>query len=268
MNWSLWCRQVLTIVRVELKRHILARRWLGVYLIALAPVGMLLLALVLRSQTRPTIANWSTVYALFFQTYWLRFAIFFSCMAVFSQMFRGEMMEKTLHFYLLTPVRREVIAVGKYLAGVVSMSLIFGLCTVATNILIFLPSPGFTAFFLEGNGVEHLARYVLAAVLACVAYGSIFLLLGLLSRIPIIPAVVLLGWESFYFILPEGLQKITVVHYLQSFLPVGIDLGPFAVIAGPTQAVFGVPVLLLAAAAFVWLAGRILRTTQINYSAD
>ena len=40
-------------------------------------------------------------------------------MGIFSNLFRGEMLEKTLHYYYLTPLRREVLVAGKYLAGLV-----------------------------------------------------------------------------------------------------------------------------------------------------
>jgi ABC-type transport system involved in multi-copper enzyme maturation permease subunit len=258
----------LTVAKVELSRYVLARRWLGVYLIALAPVLLLALAAAFRTSGAQPIERWSSVYAAFFQTYWLRLAIFFSSMMMFSQLFRGEMLEKTLHFYLLSPVRREVIAAGKYLAGVAASSLIFGVCTVATNVLIYMTHPGWQEFFLAGDGLRQLGLYVLAAVLACAAYGAIFTLLGLLFRIPVIPGAVLLAWEFFYFVFPASVQKFTVMHYLQSLLPVRVDLGVFAVVADPTPPVLGVPVLLLAAAVLVWISGRVLRTVQISYGTD
>jgi len=40
-------------------------------------------------------------------------------MGIFSNLFRGEMLEKTLHYYFLTPMRREMLVAGKYLAGLV-----------------------------------------------------------------------------------------------------------------------------------------------------
>ena len=38
-------------------------------------------------------------------------------MGIFSNLFRGEMLEKTLHYYYLTPLRRELLVAGKYLGG-------------------------------------------------------------------------------------------------------------------------------------------------------
>jgi ABC-type transport system involved in multi-copper enzyme maturation permease subunit len=271
MNWNLWRRQALTIMKMELSRYILARRWIGVYLAAYAPVALLLFFAVIAVRTHrmpPSISDVSEIYAVLYQTFLLRLSIFFSCALVFSQLFRGEILEKTLHFYLLSPVRREVIAVGKYLAGVAAMAAIFATSTILTNILLYYPMGSSTAFFLEGPGLSYLARYVAVTVLACAAYGGIFTLTGLSFKNPIIPAIVVGLWEAFYFVLPETLQKVTVMHYLQSMLPLVIDRGPFSVVIDPTPAVFGVPILMGVAAGLVWVSGRVLRQTQITYSAD
>jgi ABC-type transport system involved in multi-copper enzyme maturation permease subunit len=268
MNWSLWSRQAVTIMKMELSRYILARRWIGVYAAAFAPV-VLLLFVAIRIRTNPrSLPDLSQVYAVLYQTFILRLSIFFSCALVFSQLFRGEILEKTLHFYLLSPVRREVIAAGKYLAGVAAMTLIFSTSTILTNTLIYVPSSAWMNFFFEGDGLSNLARYVVVTALACVAYGGIFTLTGLLFRNPIVPALIIGVWEGFYFVLPESLQKVTVMHYLQSMLPLVIDRGPFSVVIDPTHAIFGIPILLATAAGMVWLSGKVLRGTQITYSAD
>ena len=267
MNWSLWVRQALTIMKMELSRYVLGRRWIGVYIAAYAPVALLLFVAV-NMQSNIRVADLSEAYALLYQTFILRLSIFFSCALVFSQLFRGEILEKTLHFYLLAPARREVIAAGKYLAGVVTMAAIFATSTILTNLLMYVPAPASANFFSEGDGIPYLARYVLVTVLACVAYGGIFTLTGLYFRNPIIPAIVVGLWEAFYFILPETLQKLTVMHYLQSMLPLVIDRGPFSVVIGATSGIIGVPILLAISVGLVWLSGRMLCRTEITYSAD
>jgi len=268
MNSGLAVRQAQTIAKTELSRYILARRWLGVYLMAFAPVFLLILVTFRPPNGRPALSDISQAYALLFQTFTLRFAIFLSCGLVFSQLFLWEIFEKTLHFYLLSPVRREVIATGKYFAGVVAMALVFGTTTLLTNLLIYAISPSMSEFFLEGPGLAYLARYVLVTVLACAAWGSIFMLAGLLFKNPIISVFVVGLWEAFYFILPETLQKLTVMHYLQSLLPIVIDRGPFSVVIDPTNSVLSVVIVLGIAAGFVWLSGKALRRTQIAYGAD
>jgi hypothetical protein len=267
LHWSLWIRQALTVMRMELKRYVLGRRWVGVYLFAFGPVGLLTMAVVFGRGT-PPINALTLAYAVFFQTFFLRLALFLSCAMVFSQLFRGEVLEKTLHFYLLAPVRREVLIAGKYLAGVVATVAIFGTSAFLTHVLIYMPNGGWTKFFLEGNGLPHMAQYLIVTAMACMAYGGVFILVGTLFKNPAGPTLLVGGWEAFFFILPADVQKFTIMHYLQSMLPVGIDMGPLAVVADPTPAILGIPVLLAIAAVFVWLAGQVVRLAQVTYSAD
>jgi ABC-type transport system involved in multi-copper enzyme maturation permease subunit len=267
MNWSLWIRQSLTIMKMELKRYVLGRRWIGVYLFAFAPVLLLTLALVRRGP-QPGIGQLTEIYAIFYQTFVLRLSLFLSCAMVFSQLYRGEVLEKTLHFYLLAPVRREVLMFGKYLAGVVAMCFIFVTSTILTNVLAYMHNYDWAQFFLEGEGIANLVRYVLVTVMGCVAYGGVFMLAGTLFKNPAGPVALIGAWEAFYFILPADVQNFTIMHYLQSMLPVAIDRGPFAVVVNPTPAILGIPVLLVIAGVFVWAAGQVVRRAQVTYSAD
>jgi ABC-type transport system involved in multi-copper enzyme maturation permease subunit len=267
VNWNLWIRQALTVTKMELKRYVLGRRWIGVYLFAYAPVLILALALIRRG-TRPAIHDLTEIYAVFYQTFFLRLALFFSSAMVFSQLYRGEVLEKTLHFYLLAPIRREVLMAGKYLAGVVAMTVIFGSSAILTNVLLYMHHPSWATVFLEGSGFSMLASYFLVTIMACAAYGGVFMLTGSLFKNPAGPAILIGAWEAFFFILPADVQKFTIMHYLQSMLPVGIDRGPFAVVADPTPAFLGIPVLLIVAGFFVWMTGQIVRRAQVTYSAD
>jgi ABC-type transport system involved in multi-copper enzyme maturation permease subunit len=267
MNWSLGIRQALTVMKMELKRYVLGKRWVGIYLLALAPVGMLTAAVIF-GRGNPPIGALTLVYAVFYQTFFLRLALFLSCAMVFSQLFRGEVLEKTLHFYLLAPVRREVLVAGKYLAGVVATTAIFGTSALLTHVLVYMPNGAWTQFFLEGSGFPNMVEYLMATAMACVAYGGVFLLIGTLFKNPAGPTVLIGAWEAFFFILPAGMQKFTIMHYLQSMLPVGIDMGPLAVVVDPTPAIFGIPMLMAVAGVLVWLAGQVVRRAQVTYSAD
>jgi len=128
-SWSLWRAQVAAILRLEIKKNFLAKRGLWIYLLAAAPVALMWThaMLNLRDHRVCDLGHDSLIFATMFQFFYLRFAIFFGCVGVFLRLFRGEMMEKSLHYYLLAPVRREVLLVGKYLAGVITTSIIF--CT-------------------------------------------------------------------------------------------------------------------------------------------
>ena len=40
-------------------------------------------------------------------------------------LFRGEILDRSLHFYFLAPIRREVLMAGKFLAGLLATCTIF-----------------------------------------------------------------------------------------------------------------------------------------------
>src|SRR5262249_36789572 len=79
----------------------------------------------INEQDRCNLAKDSAIFATVFQFFYLRLAIFFGCVGIFTNLFRGEMLDKSLHFYLLAPMRREILLVGKYLAGLLAAAVIF-----------------------------------------------------------------------------------------------------------------------------------------------
>ena len=242
---SFWLRQILAIMRLETKKSFVGRRLIAVYFLALAPIAVLVIRVVapLDPSELGTPGEAGMVFAIMFQTFVLRFSIFFGCMAIFTGLFRREVMERTLHFYLLSPVKREVLVVGKYASGLVASITFFVGSTIACLLLAYLPYGGkfMEDFFMEGPGMEHLMSYAAVATMACIGYGAVFLLVGLYFRNPIFPAGLLLGWETINFLLPSFLQKISVVHYLQSLCPVPLPPGPLAIITEPTSAWVSVP---------------------------
>jgi ABC-type transport system involved in multi-copper enzyme maturation permease subunit len=221
--------------------------------------------------------NEREAYAGVFQYFYLRLAIFFGCLGIFINLFRGEMMDKTLHFWFLTPVKRSVLLLGKYLAGFVAASVIFSAGALLAWIGMLWPQdPAAVGAYMSGPGYSHLARYLLAATLGCVGYGSVFLAAGLLLRNPIVPAVVILIWEGINGFLPDILQKLSVLFYLQSVCPtpapIEKDVPAFmrlliapAEPVGPWVAVLG---LLGVTALVLFAASRAVTRLEINYSTD
>ena len=51
--------------------------------------------------------------------------MYFGCVGIFTYLFRGEVVERTLHYYFLSPVRREVLMAGKYFAGLITAVFFF-----------------------------------------------------------------------------------------------------------------------------------------------
>lgn len=216
------------------------------------------------------------IFAGVFQFFYLRLAVFFGCLGIFMNLFRGEMLDKTLHFWFLTPVRREVLLAGKYIAGLTAAAAIFGGGALLGYGAMLWPHNGIEAqAFMATAGWSHGFWYASAAVLGCLGYGSVFLAAGLLLRNPIVPAAVILLWESINGFLPATLQKLSVLYYLQSLCPEGAPIDESSPMlrlllapAAPASKGLAIVGLVVVTALVLWAASRAVRRIEINYSAD
>jgi ABC-type transport system involved in multi-copper enzyme maturation permease subunit len=273
--WILWRAQVAAILRLEIKKNFLARRGLWIYFLALAPAALMWVhaALNLRHNRVCDLGRDNLIFATMFQFFYLRLAVFFGCVGVFLNLFRGEMLDKSLHYYLLTPVRREVLLAGKYLAGVITTSVIFCAGTALTLAALFVHVPRAAEQYLfNGGGLEHIVAYLGTTILACIGYGGVFLLMGFLFRNPIVPAALVLIWESANPFVPALLKKLSVIFYLHSLSPISVpaqgDFAFLAILGEPTPAYLAVPGLLIVACACLCLAALKVRTLEINYGTE
>lgn len=263
-------RQMWTVARYEIRRSLLSRRSLAVYLLVGMPLALMLLrALFMPSSMRTDATHATTEFAEVFHFFLLRFVIFFANAMIFVRLFRGEILEKSMHYTLLAPLRRDVLVVGKYLGGLIASAVILTITTALTYVLVYLPhgSAGLR-ILLSARGVSHLLGYTLIVLLACVAYGALFMLAGLYFKNPMVPAVLFLGWETLTPFLPTFLKILSFVHYLVSFSPVPVSLGAFALLAQPVPWWLALLALLLSSAALVYLATRAARRLEVTYSAE
>src|SRR5215510_11058242 len=238
LPWGLWLRQIGAIFRFDIQKNFLGRRSILIYLLALLPLFPLLIV----APFTPPGKEWrdfnqySFIYSLIYNVLILRTVVFFGSAWIFMNLFRGELVDRSLHYYFLSAVRRDVLIAGKYVSGLVTSIILFTGTTVVSMLLLYFPHfySQSARYFTEGRGLGQLLTYAGITMLACIGYGAFFLVVGLFIRNPIIPALVLYGWEWINFLLPPLLKKISVVHYLNSLVPVPISEGPFAVVAEPT----------------------------------
>jgi ABC-type transport system involved in multi-copper enzyme maturation permease subunit len=272
LPWSLWLRQIRAIFRLEVEKNFLGRRSILLYLLALLPI----VPLVLLAPFTPPGREWqdfpqyNTIFSMYFSTFILRTVVFFGCAWIFMNLFRGDIIDRSLHFYFLSPVRREVLVVGKYISGLVTAIILFTITTVVCMLLIYFPHfySDSVRFFLDGPGLGHLLTYAGITILACIGYGAFFLVVGLFFRNPIIPALLLYGLEWLNFLMPPLLKKISVIHYLNSLVPVPISEGPLAVVAEPTPAWIAVPSLIIVTALVLVIASYRIRRMEVRYGSD
>ena len=219
------------------------------------------------------------IFAEIFQYFYLRLAIFFGCLGIFMNLFRGETLDRTLHFWFLAPARREVLLAGKYGAGLIASSVIFsGGALLCFGVLLQTNSPAEVQAYWHSAGLAHAFWYAAAAVLGCIGYGSVFLAAGMLMRNPIIPAIVLLGWESINGFLPAALQKLSVLYYLQSLCPVPAidantsDMAPMLKLlltpAAPVSRTWAILGLVLVTVLVLGVACIAIRRMEISYSTE
>ena len=274
-SWSLWMRQTLAIMGLEIRKNFLGRRALLLYLAAALPLGLVSMVVLVRPDRNEmnemtNISLVGQVYAPIYGAFILRTLVFFGCAWVFMNLFRGEVVDRSLHYYFLSPVRREVLVVGKYLSGLTATIALFSITTVASMAILYFgifPSES-QQYFFGGDGAGHMLTYLLVTILACIGYGAVFLILGLFFRNPIIPALLLYGWEWINFLLPPLLKKLSVIHYLHSLVPVKMSEGPFAVLVEPTPAWISVPSLLIFTGVVLFLAGIHIRRMEIGYAGE
>jgi hypothetical protein len=218
-----------------------------------------------------------TIFAGIFQFFYLRLAIFFGCLGIFMYLYRGEMTNRTLHFWLLAPARREVLLAGKYAAGLIAAAVIFGGGALLASAAMIWPHDAVEIqAYWNAGGLGHLFWYGVAAVLGCVGYGSVFLALGLYVRNPIVPAAVLLAWEGASGVLPHALQRISILYYLQSLCPVPAPIDDEVPVlvrllmapAAPASRPAAILGLLVLTAFVLWIAARAVRRMQISYGGD
>jgi ABC-type transport system involved in multi-copper enzyme maturation permease subunit len=272
--WELWGRQLVVLLRIELRKNMWMRRSLWIYPVALGPVLLIgLHALESPYGRHCSLSQDTEILAMIFQVFYLRLGIFFGGLGLFTWLFRGEVAEKSLHYYFLAPMRREVLVLGKFLSGLTACAIIFGSSVLLAFTLMYahFGTPG-KAFVFDGPGLGHLAAYLGVTVLACLGYGAVFLALSLFFKNPILPGIVVLLWETFHAVMPALLQKFSVTFYLKQLCPVSIPstglMALFTVVAEPVSAWIAVPGLLCLSTAILIFACWRIRQTEISYLAD
>src|SRR5258708_38898572 len=139
-SWSLWLRQIAAIMRLDVKRNFLGKRAVLIYLLALMPIGLLsLMAILPPAFTWPDFSQYPLRFSLIYNALVLRTVVFFGCAWIFMNLFRGEIVDRSLHYYFLSAVRREVLLAGKYFSGLVTSIILFPTLPVGSLFLRCLP---------------------------------------------------------------------------------------------------------------------------------
>jgi hypothetical protein len=271
--WALWWVQARRLTRIELRRNLFSWRASWIYFLAFVPTLIIFIHAIFNSHDPSSIGDDTQMLASIVQLYYIRLAVFFGCLGIFSRLIRGEMIERSLHFYLLSPVRREVLLLSKFAAGSATALLLFVTATLADFALTYLPfGVAGRDYLFNGPGMEQLEAYVLIIMLGCLGYGAVFLLLSMMFKNPTPGALLFLGWEAINPVMPSLLQKLSVASYLRHLMPVDIAAnGLIAVLTVETEPVAGwvaaLGLVLLITVVLLYSCYRI-RTLEIRYTTE
>jgi ABC-type transport system involved in multi-copper enzyme maturation permease subunit len=138
-------------------------------------------------------------------------ALFFATMIV------GEDVEsRTIPLMLTRPMPRSAWVLGRFTAYMGVTSLILG----ASMFLTFAASTALAELSFNRDGLWRLATHEFAMVMALMANGALALLLGALTRRPIIIGVlVLYGWQRLAMVVPGIIDFMTIMKYTNALLP-------------------------------------------------
>ncbi len=261
-------QQAHRVATIDFRRTLGGRRGFSLFLLAGLPVVLAIVrAVVLPDGLRADHGRMESELANVFYVLQLRFIVYFGCAFLFVKSFRGEILDRSLHFTLLAPVRRDVLTVGKYLGALASTWALLLPSTVAL-VMAFFWSLGLDrglSALISGRGFAHLAAYLIVTALACIGYGALFFLAGLFFRHPMVPAAAYLGFEFIAPYMPSALRLFSVAQHLRALLPVSISLGPLTAVSSPAPAPVAVFLLLIVALLAVALAAWRVRRLEVDY---
>jgi hypothetical protein len=271
--WELWTRQIAAILRMDLRKNFWSSRGIWIYLLAFAPTSLIALHAIIDRSGSTSIHTDTEVFAGIFQFFYVRFGIFFGCMGIFTWLFRGEIIEKSLHYYFLAPVKREVLLFGKFIGGLITSIAIFGSSVFASFAIIYGHfGPAGQYYVFNGPGMGQLLAYLGVTALACIGYGSVFLAFSLLMKNPIIPALLVLGWETFNPVLPTLVQRFSITYYLKQLCPVSVPasglMALFTVVSEPVSTFTAILGPIVLAGLVLVLAFKLVRRLEISYVAE
>jgi ABC-type transport system involved in multi-copper enzyme maturation permease subunit len=275
-DWSLWLRQIRAILRIEVRKNFWGKRAILIYLLAAIPVFLMFLLSIVDAEGGAVDirVNWPGAQLAFAMIIYrgliLQTIVYFGCAWIFMNLFRGEVVDKSLHYYFLCALRREVLVTGKYISGLVASIVLFTLTTVGSLFFLYYARgyPANVEYLFNGPGLGQCLTYIGITILACVGYGAVFMVIGLFFRNPIIPALVAYAWEWANFLMPPLLKKISIIHYLHSLSPIPVSEGPLATIVDPTPAWISVPSMIIFTAVVLILSSVRIRKMEIRYGNE
>ncbi|MFH1740230.1 MAG: ABC transporter permease [bacterium] len=246
------------------KRSVFRKRCLILLAICLLPVLAAILWRVLAPPGRhgPTAYQ---MYASLMVTSFLQFLVPIVPLFLGTAAINDEIEEKTLMFLFLRPVSKFIVVFAKTLSVMVSSVVILG----GTAVLIFCICASHPEAAMIPSHLPLLTKDLGVFALASFAYGSLFLLMGVLFRRPHIPGLIFVfAWDEYAAYLPGKAGILNIKHYVTSIFPHAADMeSPLAILAyhTPEEPLISVIVLIAMGVGFSFLAFQVFRNKDYGF---
>jgi ABC-type transport system involved in multi-copper enzyme maturation permease subunit len=209
-----------TVFSFFLKTGWRARRTKMFFLFSLIPALVLLIIRIVQ-WLNPEASIFST--GMFYRIgveFYFQLFIQILCLFYGASVLSDESDHKTLVYLTTSPVPKATILLAKYAAVyIISMFIIS-----AGLVLSFLIS--YIDHLSNPTYIQGLLSFMGIALLAALAYSSLFTILGSLVKKSILFGIIFIfGWESIVQYFPGTTQKLTINHYIKSLLPFHLSGG-------------------------------------------
>lgn len=250
-----FARAARAVFDLSLDGMVFSRRSLLMALLVAAPVLFAILYRVLSATHGTPPLGPPDLYALMVAVYWVRNVLPLAALFYATSLVADEVEGRTLTYLLTRPLTRASIFAGKF-AAYLATTLTLALPAAVVTFFVLMTAPAAPPL---GSVVGDLLRDLGVMLLALVAYGALFGLVGVLLKRPVIPGLLFLyGWELLAN-LPGYLPRFTLTAWLRSLIrhrpaEEGIA-GLFQQVLPADQALLvliGVSLLLLGAAAWIF----------------
>ena len=206
-------RPYYVIFKHTLQRMLGSRKSIFILVMSLSPILIAVVFRLTKHNTRQVIKFIPNMTITFFlMVITVLVSLFYA-----SATIADEIEDQTLSFLLMRPIQKLKLLLSKFLAYLVG-SVLF----IAPSHLIFTLIIA-THPKMPENVMFHLSmsvKYLAVIILGLLAYGSIFFVLSVSSKHPVLWGLLIaFGWEKITIAIPGNIKKISVIHYLLSISP-------------------------------------------------
>ncbi len=252
------------LIRAELRRALTTRRGATLFLAAAAPV--LLAGLRALSTGGGAAAALTSQTSQVLHLVLLRSALVLGTADMLAKLFSADRQEGTLAHLLLAPLPRAALVLGRFAGAAAAVAAAFSASLVLTAALLAVPAAR-AGMPVAATVAGTVAGYLPAVAAGTVAYGAVFLLLGLLLRTPAIPILLIYGWELLVPFLPTGLKAWSLAYHVGALAPPLLVHSTLEVVAAPENPVLAVAVLVAVSILALAAAARLARRLEATPSA-